>query len=107
REPDTPNGSGRIGRGRIHERRSTANRVRLGIRTKLIASFAIVLALGAFVGWIGASEAAKINAGSNELYSADMVGMGHIARLARETLADHADVLRAATAPGAKGQEGV
>jgi methyl-accepting chemotaxis protein len=104
---ETSNEPGRLRRGQAKRRGTTPNRVRLGIRTKLIASFAVVLALGGFVGWIGLTEAGKINAGANELYSADMVGMGNIARLARQTLADHADVLRAATAPGQKSQAGI
>jgi methyl-accepting chemotaxis protein len=67
---------------------------RLSLRTKLLASFAAVLVLAVVIGWVGFSQAGSINQVSTELAETHLAGMGTIAVLSRETLADHADVLR-------------
>jgi methyl-accepting chemotaxis protein len=58
-----------------------------------------VLVLGALVGWVGASQAGRLNAGATELYQRDLATMARIAVLGRQTLADHANVLRSINTP--------
>jgi methyl-accepting chemotaxis protein len=105
-----PGAGGRI--RRTHRRRQPAakspkaeggQRAGMRIRTKLLASFGVVLVLGAAVGFVGTRQAGLINAKSALLYQRDLAGMGEIAVLGREVLSDHADVLRRMQKSGVEG----
>src|SRR6266567_12765 len=87
--------------------RVKGRRTRLNLRAKLLASFAVVLMLAGAIGWVGLSQARSIDHVSTDLNQTHLAGMGIIAVLSRQTLADHADVLRSILTADAKERQGI
>ncbi|HEY1332597.1 MAG TPA: methyl-accepting chemotaxis protein [Actinomycetota bacterium] len=65
----------------------------IGLRGKLLAGFAVVLAAALVIGVVGIRESRTINAGSQDLYLHDMANTARIATLSRTVMADHAQLL--------------
>ena len=66
------------------------------IRTKLLASFAVVLVMTGLVGFVGVSQARHLRDSSTRAYTDDVVGMGQVAVLTRDVLENWAEVLKMA-----------
>jgi methyl-accepting chemotaxis protein len=66
----------------------------LDIRTKLLASFALLLLLIVMIGVIAQVSSRRVQTGLVDIYGNDLVGMGRITFIARDTASNYAETLR-------------